>query len=502
MAFWKNRLFPITIVFLSLALLSACSGVSGSSNAPPTNTGPSGGTTTATFQTAVKHIIFIAQENEGFDHYYSQINKYRASLHLSTDVHVTPANPEPNPAFTGTDVDGKTCPVAGSSIPPFHLRTVCLQNLSPFWSESHVAYNMSDPTSTTFKGDGFAHTAGNYASTSPDVPTAPGVGLRDVCGYRAMGFYDQTELNYYYFMTSQYALADNWFAPAPTRTQVNRIYLYAATSQGHVSQPLAQLNVPTIFDRLQAAGVSWRIYYTDCHGKIDARQPGVTCAPANQDQYFQNFSSSNDPKMQANVKPVSEFFTDVQSDSTLPAVVQIEGGYETGLDEHPKSSAQVGAAYVKSLIDAVQKSPDPAVWAGTIFILTYDEGGDFFDHVQPLNVPNPDGIQPQDAAGTVCTSGPGCDFTRTGYRLPVMIVSPFATPHAITHTGYDNTAILKLIESRFNLSPLTQRDASMPDLSVDSGLFDWSGPNLTTPKDIPAPNQLLNGTCDQFAFTP
>jgi phospholipase C len=508
------RLLLITVfAALSLAVLSACSSVSGTSANPGATAnnagGNSGGTSGDTsggpppppppgpppgsFQ-SVQHIVFMAQENEGFDHYFGQINNYRASLGLSTDVNGTPANPQPNIAFTGQKSDGTYyCDIHGQPIPPFHMRTTCIPNLSPSWNESHVSYNRQNPTSTTFVGDGFAWTAGNYASTADD-------GGNEACGYRAMGYYTQDELPYYYFMATQYSMPDNWFAPAPTRTQPNRLYLYAATSHGHVYEPTAtdggQLGVPTIFDRLQAAGVSWKIYYTDCIDGTDTQTPGVTCAShGGPDQYFSNFSSSNNATMWAHLRPMSEYFSDLQN-NTLPAVALIESGYEEGLDEHPKNDIEDGTKYVKSILDALQASQ---AWASSIFILTYDEGGNFYDSAPPLTVPSPDGIKPQDyLPGDWCSTTPdlpACDFTRTGFRLPVLVISPFSTLHGVSHVGYDNTAILKLIESRWNLAPLTQRDASMPDPSTDTSLFDWSAPNLKIPSNIPS-SKPTAGTCN------
>jgi phospholipase C len=477
------RLLPIAISALSLIVLTACSGVSGtspsnsslnSSGGSDTSSGSSGGNSSnsssppGSFQ-SVQHIVFLAQENEGFDHYFGHINSYRASLGLSTEVNGTPENAS-NPSFDGGD------------IAPFHLRTTCMPNLSPSWNESHVSFDLNNHLSMTFVGNGFAWTAGNYASTAPD-------GGGETHGYRAMGYYTEEDLPYYYFMATQYSMPDNWFAPAPTRTQPNRLYLYAATSHGHIYEPTdsdgGQLPDKTIFDLLQAAGISWKIYYTDCRDKADARKPGVTCTPANQDQYFGNFSSSDNPKMQANVRPVNEYFTDL-TNGTLPAVALIEGGYTRGLDEHPKNNIWDGAAYVKTLVDALQASSS---WSSSIFILTYDEGGDFYDNAAPLSVPSPDGIKPMDfLPGDICSGTPGapaCDFTRTGFRLPVIFISPFSALHGVSHTGYDNTAILRLIESRWNLPQLNHRDAAMPDPSIDPNLFDWTAPNLAIPGNIP-----------------
>ena len=104
------------------------------------------------------------------------------------------------------------------------------------------------------------------------------------------------------------------------------------------------------------------------------------------------------------------------------------------------------------------KSP---YWKDSVFILTWDEGGGFYDHVAPQPMPSPDGIKPSTSIdllpGDICTTatGPTCDFVYTGYRVPLIVISPFSKKNYVSHTLADYTAILKLIESRFGLDPLT-----------------------------------------------
>src|SRR5881394_2842106 len=134
---------------------------------------------------AANHIIYMMQENRSFDHYFGQINSYRQSQGLSTDVDGTP----PDAAQIGFD---------GTTIfTPFHLNSKCVENLSPYWNESHKDRNFGAPTSDTAMMDGFARSAGN--NTRNSVP----VGF-DVNGQRIMGYYDSTDLPYYYFMATQF----------------------------------------------------------------------------------------------------------------------------------------------------------------------------------------------------------------------------------------------------------------------------------------------------------
>ena len=186
----------------------------------------------------------------------------------------------------------------------------------------------------------------------------------------------------------------------------------------------------------------------------------------------------------------SQFLTDAQA-GTLPAVSFIEGGYNTGRDEHPDNNVQTGAAYVQSLIDGLMSSPS---WKDSVFILTYDEAGGVYDHVPPQPAVSPDGIAPVDLQpGDTCTGngGANCDFTFTGFRLPLLVVSPFTKKNYVSHTVADYTAILKLIETRFNLPSLTQRDAAQMDMTE---FFDFQNVPWATPPTPPA--QTTTGVCD------
>ncbi len=309
-----------------------------------------------------------------------------------------------------------------------------------------------------------------------------------------MGYYDGQDLNYYYYMASNFATSDRWFSPVMSRTTPNRMYLIAGTSQGH-AYPLSntQATAPVIFQELQQAGISWKIYV----------HPGANgCTTPQclyQLSYIQNFTYGQTILSQfpQNIVPDSQFISDAQS-GTLPQVAMLEPASEVGLDEHPSDfdanppccSVQAGANYVSSLVGAVMNGPS---WKDSIFVLTFYEFGGFYDHVSPQPAVSPDGIPPSDLlAGDVCTvsTGPTCDFVYTGYRVPLMVISPFTKKHYVSHTVADNTAILKLIETRFSLPALTKRDAAQMDMSE---FFDFVNPPWLTPPSPPAQN--VGGPC-------
>jgi phospholipase C len=468
---------------------------------------------TATFNVSqtvnvLNHIIFLAQENRGLDHYFGALRGYWKAngfadrsfdglpqfnpvSGLTPLYGPPPTNPGCDPAYLPPD----DCTVDSSSpqIASYHLLTQCIENPSPSWNESHVDWNLSNPLSSTATLDGFVWTAAHDArAIKPQY--------YDTNGIRAMGYYTDADLNYYYFLASDFATSDRWFSPVMARTASNRDYLIAATSQGYAypigtdSEDQSLLTATTIFQELESAGVSWKIYVNP-EGSLCQTDPTPQCLLTL--SYVHNFQWGQTIPSQypQNLVPISQFFTDLQN-GTLPQVAQIEPASSASLDEHPtdfhryKVNIQLGANYVSSLINALMVSSS---WKDSAFILTYDEFGGLYDHVAPHAAVNPDGIKPSDLLpGDICTQSTGatCNFTHTGYRVPLIVISPYTRQHYVSHTPTDYTAILKLIETRFQLPALTKRDAAQMDMTA---FFDFNNPAWMTPPTPPA--QKTTGHC-------
>lgn len=438
---------------------------------------------------AINHIIFMAQENRSFDHYFGELREYWAQNGYPDQPFdglpqfAVPAGlPPTNPGCDPTLPPPNQCTFdPNSPLTSYHLQTACLESTSPTWNEAHVDVNFNQPTTSgpSSPMDGFVWSAAHDARNLGFV--------KDVIGKRAIGYYDGGDLNYYYYMATQFATSDRWFSPVMSRTSLNRMYLLGATSQGHAYPlhiPEPQLSGPMIFQLLQQAGVSWKIYvHPDATGCTSAN-----CLYAM--SYIQNFIYGNTILQQfpQNIVPTSQFITDAQN-GTLPQVALIEPPSNVGLDEHPADddsvpccSVQAGANFVSSLINAVMTGPS---WKDSAFILTWDEYGGFYDHVAPQPAVSPDGIPPSDLLpGDVCTvvSGPTCDFTYTGLRVPLIVVSPFTKKNYVSHTVADYTAIPKFIETRFNLPAMTARDGAQMDMTE---FFDFANPPWMTPPSPP-----------------
>ncbi|HZD92839.1 MAG TPA: alkaline phosphatase family protein [Candidatus Sulfotelmatobacter sp.] len=436
--------------------------------------------------TAVKHVIVLMQENRSFDHYFGFMSDYRHKNGIPINSSDGAIRDLSDPASLGP-AQSNFSPARGGNIVPYHTGSICTEDLSPDWAEAHHEMNRVDPGSAGPGApmDGFANTAKNLGDFLQV--------LVDTDGHRAMGIFDETQLNYYYAMASNFAMSDEFFSPIPTRTGSNRLFMHAATSAGrvHADSAKGQLTTKTIWRALDEAGVSWKIYISDW---------GI-----NNFTFFNFFTDSNDPARRAKIVSIDEYFADVNN-GTLPQVALIETGMNTGRDEHPTNNPgpgipvpesqainiQRGAAWIAQLMNALMFSPS---WKDSAFFFAFDEGGGAFDHVPPISVPNPDGIKPVDFNTSKDCFNKPCedyDLNFTGFRVPNFIVSPFAKKNYVSHTPMDYTAILKFIETRFHISPLTARDAAMPDMTE---FFDFNngGPWATPP---PRVEQRRDGVCD------
>jgi phospholipase C len=403
--------------------------------------------TTASLKTSVNHIVLMMQENRSFDHYFGHLNDYRAKQGLPTDVDdLTKVTVKPLPTWDGSP-----------AIAPYRMKSGCIEDLSSSWQEAHNDVNLHSPNEGSW-GDpppmnGFAAMAGGFAEHT---------GAADVAGKRALGYYTGDDLPFYYWAATTFGTSDRWFSGALTRTQPNRMYFLAATSNGYAfpgaasndpHPPMFLDNRKNIFQLLQENNITWKVYVSDVSyrkGTLDGTYLS----------YFYTFGN----KYLDHIVPLSTFKTDAAA-GTLPQVALLES--DSGHDEHPLDQIDVGMRFVWDQVNALMNSPS---WNDSIFILTYDEGGGLYDHVPPVSMPKPDDKNPILVAGD-----PTGLFDTTGFRVPLLVISPFTKPGFVSHTNADFTAALKLIETRFDLPSLTERDKAQMDMTE---FFDWTAPNL------------------------
>jgi phospholipase C len=465
---------------------------------------------------AVNHVIFMLQENHSFDNYFGMLNPYRITngWNIGDDGNTYNVDGIDDKLTTIGNADDQ-----GTSYPLFKLKSTCVDDESSAWLESYGDVDTYDfLAARPIQMGGFVHNAEGYA-TSCTQPGATCSGtFTDLTGQRAMGYYDQGLLNYYYYMASQFALSDRWFSPVSTKSIGNRIATFTGgTTQGLVNDPggddhLPQLDIPTIFQELDQANVSWKIYYTvtqgfcleedDCSGAGSAAYPatdfnilaysyqylyenpsGAACAAPTVGSSAVGDSGNSFCIDTNHIAPLSAYFSDL-TNGTLPSFAFIEAGYGNN-DEHPGSGQSIllGQAQVATVVNAFMASPE---WADSVFFLSYDEGGGPYDHVPP--VPGHSNDNTDASLGTIadisgiavnadsfnpCLAPGGtptlhCDLTsndpganvgdaaavqgfaaQLGFRLPNAIISPFTRRHYVSHTPMDHTAVIKFVENRF-----------------------------------------------------
>jgi phospholipase C len=381
-----------------------------------TATGPSGSTATAQATVTVtppgtvnsiNHVIFMLQENRSFDTYFGMLNPYRQAhaFNIGDDGNTYNVDGIDDKLTTISNTDDE-----GASFPPFHTVSSCLDDMSSAWLESYGDVSRYDfSTARPISMDGFVHTAEDFAKSG-----AGSGSFTDLTGQRAMAYYRDTgvsggaELNYYYYMASQFALSDRWFSPISAKSTPNRLVtMTGGTTQGLVKDPFVDDNLPslgtkTIFQELDSATppVSWKIYYslTDTNPNL---YPAISFADFTYSGKYLYGNSSQAPcvpptigSLQAvgdannafcidptHIAPLNQFFADA-GNKTLASFSYIDPKYGHN-DEHPGSGQSIflGQTAIAKILNQFMQS---ASWSDSVFFVSYDEGGGPYDHVPPV----------------------------------------------------------------------------------------------------------------------
>ena len=323
---------------------------------------------------------------------------------------------------TFVNADNNSMPVG-----PYHEVTTCVPyDPDHGWDAMHASVNGG-------KMDGFVVNAANSTGTD---------------GHFAMGYYDAADLPFYYFLANTFALADRYFPSVLSGTHPNRDYLLLATSDGVSCTGCGYPGscLPSVMDLLDSKHLSWAAY-TDYADPFES-----TLGP---DWYKAHV---------ANVRSVSDLMAAL-ANGTLPAVSFVDS-LECVEDEHPTADVQVGEKWTRDIYQAVIASP---LWSSTALIWTYDEAGGFADHIAPPKACPADPSQAQ--------------FFELGVRVPMVMISPWARRHYVSHVVHEHTSITRFIEAVFDLPALTARDANA-DALLD--MFDFDCPNTQPVSAAPA----------------
>ena len=364
--------------------------------------------------TPIKHLIVLMQENHSYDNYFGT---YPRGDGIPEDVcmPVDPFNPN-----------------AGECVRPFRIGDNEVELADPDHSDATHQLQFNDG-----RMDGFV-----YA-----------LNQRNQDGRLAMGYYDDRVLSYYWNVADEYVLFDRFFSSAAGGSFINHMYWVAGAPGEAEDKDLQAVlaDTPTIFDRLEEAGISWKFYVQNYEPELTyrtvANYPGnrasqVIWVPLlNIDRFI------DDPVLNSKIVDLNEYAKDL-AQGTLPEVAFM---VPSGPSEHPPSSIESGQRFVKTLIQMLMQSK---YWKSSAFLWTYDDWGGWYDHVPP----------------------PQVDEHGYGFRVPALLVSPYAKQGYIDSTVLDYTSILRFIEDNWHLDPLSARDAAANSIV---NAFDFEQPART-----------------------
>ncbi len=376
-------------------------------------------------------IVVLMMENRSYDHLLGHLKAFG-----QPDAEGAPDD--------ASNVDGK-----GKSVAWFHFDDYCFDDTTHQWNQVHAQFNGG-------KMDGFC-TANGGSSLDPD-------------GHRAMGYYTDADIPFFYQLASTYAIGDRFFCDALGATDMNRLFLYAGSAFGRTYNAIFGDPHRSIMDLLDEAKVEWKVY--------NESVPGLGILVDGYTSHLDRFV------------PLADFAKDAAA-GKLPQVVfvdpdlleQAQGGCD---DFHPPGNVQLGEKFVFDVVDAVQKSPQ---WAHTALFVTFDEHGGQFDHVPP-----PKACVPDDSAFDGKKGDLEVPFDNYGVRVPFIVVSPYARKHFVSHKRLSNASILRFIEARFGMPALSKRDANS---HVPAEFFDFAKPEFATPPAFAATtlNQAKADAC-------
>jgi phospholipase C len=441
----------------------------------------------------IRHIVVLMMENHSYDNYLGMLAGRGDGFRLG---------PDGKPATSNPDAQGN--PVAAYPMPgPAQQENVPSQS----WHATHLQWNDG-------KLDGFV--TGNLA-IFPDLD--PRVG---------MGYWTEQSLPFYYGLARTFPLADRWFSSCLGPTFPNRRFLIAGTADGLIDDsPFNLLDYPptgTIFDLLTRNGISWVNYHPlarDLSGlgryrryaryrrrmarrHVHSWLQGVRGVPDNVQKDMQ-FTADIFPlgiaRYMAHIRTMDDFFAAADG-GTLPAFSLVDPDFTNYSEENPQDISK-GESFAAEVIRRVMHGKG---WEHTLLIWLYDEHGGYYDHVPPPPAVAPDDVPARSVLAQptllhrilrrvlpgmvqnaeVLDDGPRT-YDRLGFRVPAVIVSPYARRDFVLSQVLDHTSVLKLVEQKWNLPPLTRRDAA-----ADSPLaaLDLDGPPaFLTPPSLPEPSR-------------
>jgi phospholipase C len=442
----------------------------------------------------IRHIVVLMMENHSYDNYLGMLGMLdKRGNGFTRGPDGTPA--EANPRGDGGEVRA------------YHLESTKQVGGVPTqsWHASHMQWNRR-------RCDGFVR------SVERTVPGA-------TAGHAAipMGYWTEKDLPFYYGLARAFPLADQWFCSCLGPTFPNRRFLLAGTAYGLIDDlPFGMVTYPpngTVFDMLTRHGISWRNYHhvkpasvilkraLGGGGLVAARRlaslgrwfPPLIRAEKGNKSFTADMFPLGLARCLLHLGTTQRFFADADA-GTLPAFSIVDPDFGAFSEENPQDIRH-GESFAAEVINRVMRGKG---WLNTLLIWLYDEHGGYFDHVCPPGATCPDGVPgrslltlpgwaeavlrllfPKHVAELKDIDADPQPYDTYGFRVPAVIVSPYAKPDYVTSELFDHTSVLKLIQHKWNLPPLTARDAAA---TAPLDALDLDGePAFRTPPDLPAP---------------
>ena len=436
---------------------------------------------------AIKHIVVLMMENHSYDNYLGMLAGRGDGLPVDASGTPTAVNVLPN----------------GQRIGAWHLPSTVQASGNPTqtWHASHVA----DDGGTC---GGFATSV--WQTVPGGDPAVP------------MGYWTEADLPFYYGLARTFPVADRWFCSCLGPTFPNRRFLISGTAHGLIDDlPWDLVDYPpagTIFDALSRHDIFWVNYHNVRRVSVVLKRlfggrlvlfrrlaavgrliPRLADTVRGNKSYTADLYPLGLAGAVRHLRSTPRFFADAAA-GTLPAVSIVDPDFGTYSEENPQDISN-GEAFAAAVVNAVMRGP---AWESTLLLWTYDEHGGYYDHVPPPVAVAPDDVParnwqlstpwmrrligwlaPKQLAKLAEVDDGPAGYDRYGFRVPAVIVSPYARPDFVLHDVLDHTSVLKLIEEKWNLSPLTHRDAAA---ASPLGALDLDAPPaFGTPPDLPAP---------------
>jgi phospholipase C len=451
----------------------------------------------------IKHIVVLMMENHSYDNYLGMLRGRGEGFPLGRDG---------EPEVVNRDADGR-------AVRAFHLPSTVQRRGVPSQS-----WHATDLQWAEGQCEGFVTSVQNVQSQAAAGTSDGEVDTAAEAAAMGMGYWNERDLPFYYGLARTFPLADRWFSSCLGPTFPNRRFLIAGTAHGLIDDsPYDLLDYPpagTIFDMLTAHQIPWANYhpvtadqprwrhYARHKTKMARRRmmslgrsfPAVTRGVRKDLQFTADVFPLGIGRYMQHIRSTDQFFADA-ADGTLPAFSVVDPDFEAYSEENPQDIRK-GESFAAGVINAVLNG---AGWPHTLLIWVYDEHGGYYDHVPP-----PPAVPPDDVAGrsAIGKGGPlqglfqpvfprlvqrkenldrgsHC-YDRYGFRVPAVIVSPYARPDYVSSVLFDHTSVLRLVEEKWNLPALTARDAAA-NTPLDA--LDLSNPPaFLKPPSLPEPS--------------